>query len=167
MSQDAQRIGEAHEQRWLVLVFWLAVVAAVGAVGSWVTLPQIPGWYAGLVKPWFTPPNAVFGPAWTTLYLMMAVAVWLIAKTQPTSARTLAVGLFTAQLAFNAIWSPAFFGLQAPRLGLAVIVALLISLAATIAVFWRISRPAALLLVPYLAWVCYATALNGAIVALN
>ena len=167
MSQDHQWNADVRAQRWLVLAFWIAVVAVVGAVGSWVTLPKIPGWYAGLVKPWFTPPNAVFGPAWTTLYLMMAVAVWLVAKTPPTSVRTLAVGLFTAQLAFNAIWSPVFFGLQAPRLGLAVIVALLVSLAATIAIFWRIDRRAAFLLVPYLAWVCYATALNGAIVALN
>ena len=167
MSQDVQPVGEAHEQRWPMLVFWLAVVAAVGAVGSWVTLPQIPGWYAGLAKPWFTPPNAVFGPAWTTLYLMMAVAVWLVGRMPPSSARTAAIALFVVQLACNAIWSPAFFGLQAPRLGLAVIAVLLASLAATIAVFWRISRPAALLLVPYLAWVCYATALNGAIVALN
>jgi len=167
MSQDVQPVGEAHEQRWPMLVFWLAVVAAVGAVGSWVTLPQIPGWYAGLAKPWFTPPNAVFGPAWTILYLMMAVAVWLVARMPPSSARTTAIVLFVVQLTCNAIWSPAFFGLQSPRLGLAVIAVLLISLAATIAVFWRISRPAALLLVPYLAWVCYATALNGAIVALN
>jgi len=167
MSQGAQRIDETREQRWLVLVFWLAVVAVVGAVGSWVTLPQIPGWYSGLAKPWFTPPNAVFGPAWTILYLMMAVAVWLVARMPPSSARTTAIVLFVVQLTCNAIWSPAFFGLQSPRLGLAVIAVLLISLAATIAVFWRISRPAALLLVPYLAWVCYATALNGAIVALN
>lgn len=167
MSQGAQRIGETREPQWLVLVFWLAVVAAIGAVGSWVTLPQIPGWYAGLAKPWFTPPNAVFGPAWTLLYLMMAVAAWLVTRLPPSSNRTVAIAPFTVQLAFNAIWSPVFFGLHAPRFGLAVIVALLVSLAATIAVFWRINRTAALLLVPYLAWVCYATALNGAIVVLN
>jgi benzodiazapine receptor len=167
MSQDVQLVGETREQRWLVLVFWLAVVAAVGAVGSWVTLPQIPGWYTGLAKPWFTPPNAVFGPAWTTLYLMMAVAVWLVARVPSSFARTAAIALFIVQLCCNAIWSPVFFGLHAPKLGLAVIAVLLVSLAATIAVFWRISRLAALLLVPYLAWVCYATALNGAIVALN
>ena len=97
---------------------------------------------------------------------MMAVAVWRVART-PSVIRSAAISLFTLQFAFNAMWSPAFFGLEAPRLGLAVIVALLISLAATIAVFWRIDRLAALLLVPYLVWVCYATALNGAIVALN
>ena len=150
-----------------MLAFWLAVVAAVGFAGSWVTLPKIPGWYAGLAKPSFTPPNAVFGPVWSILYVMMAVAAWRIATTRPSPARTLAVALFAIQLALNAVWSPAFFGLEAPGLGLAVIVALLVALVATLAAFWRMDCWAGLLLVPYLGWVCYATALNGAIVALN
>jgi tryptophan-rich sensory protein len=77
------------------------------------------------------------------------------------------VALFAVQLAFNAFWSPVFFGLEAPKLALAIIVALLVSLASTLAAFWRIDRLAALLLAPYLVWVCYAAALNAAIVALN
>ena len=142
------------------------IVAAVALVGSSVTLPKIPTWYASLAKPSFTPPNAVFGPVWTILYVMMAVAVWRVGATaDPT--RTRAMAVFVVQLALNAIWSPVFFGLEAPRLGLAVIIMLLVALTATLAMFWRIDRLAALLLAPYLAWVCYATALNAAIVALN
>jgi tryptophan-rich sensory protein len=165
MSQVIQRLGGGG-RRWLTLALWLAVVAAVALVGSSLTLPKIPTWYAGLAKPSFTPPNAVFGPVWTVLYVMMAVAVWRLgAPVDP--ARKRAVALFAVQLACNAIWSPVFFGLEAPRLGLAVIALLLISLAATLIAFWRIDRLAGLLLAPYLAWVCYAAALNAAIVRLN
>ena len=78
MSQSVERLDVGGGRRWLVLLFWLAVVAAVAFVGSSVTLPKIPTWYAGLAKPSFTPPNAVFGPAWTILYVMMAVAAWRI-----------------------------------------------------------------------------------------
>jgi tryptophan-rich sensory protein len=148
------------------LAFWLAVVAAVALVGSVATLPKIPTWYAGLAKPSFTPPNWVFGPAWTVLYVTMAVAVWRIGRLAD-PARRKAVTLFVVQLVLNAIWSPVFFGLEAPKFGLAVIVALLIVLAATFASFWRIDRLAGMLLAPYFVWVCYATALNDAIVALN
>jgi benzodiazapine receptor len=165
MSQSVERPDVGGGRRWLVLAVWLALVAAVAFVGSSVTLPKIPTWYAGLAKPWFTPPNAVFGPAWTILYVMMAVAAWRIGM--GSAMRTRAVVLFVAQLALNAIWSPVFFGMEAPKLGFAVIVALLIALAATLIAFWRIDRLAGLLLAPYLAWICYATALNAAIVALN
>jgi benzodiazapine receptor len=156
-----------HGQRWLMLAFWLAVVGAVSFAGSWITLPKIPAWYAGLVKPSFTPPNAVFGPVWTVLYVMMAVAAWRVGRAADAAGRSRAVALFIVQLALNALWSPVFFGLEAPRAGLVVIVMLFVALAATLAAFWRIDRPAGLLLAPYLAWVGYATALNAAIVVLN
>ena len=169
MSQDhwASWPVAIQGRRWLTLAFWLAVVAAVGLAGSWVTLPKIPTWYASLAKPSFTPPNALFGPVWSTLYVMMAVAVWRIGGASAAAARPRAIGLFVVQLMLNALWSPVFFGLEAPKLGLAVIVLLLLALALTLAAFWRIDRPAGALLVPYLAWVAYATALNAAIVALN
>ena len=166
MSQGVERLNGRGGRQWFTLAFWLVVVAAVALLGSSVTLPKIPTWYAGLAKPSFTPPNALFGPVWTVLYVMMAVAVWRVGATSD-PARPRAVALFGVQLAFNAIWSPVFFGLEAPKLALAIIVALLVSLAATLAAFWRIDRLAALLLAPYLVWVCYATALNAAIVALN
>lgn len=167
MSQEANRLPSESGSRWGVLLFWLALVAAAGAVGSWVTLPKIPTWYAGLAKPSFTPPNGVFGPVWTVLYVMMAVAAWRVGGVAVAGMRSRAVALFAVQLALNAAWSPVFFGLEAPKAGLVVIAALLLALAATIAAFWRADRLAALLLIPYLAWVCYATALNAAIVVLN
>jgi translocator protein len=153
--------------RWPALLLWLLLVAAVGALGSAVTLPKIPGWYASLAKPWFTPPNAVFGPVWTVLYIAMAVAAWRVGAAADARLRRCATGLFAVQLAFNALWSQAFFGLESPPLGLATIVVLLAVLAATTAAFWRLDRLAGLLLAPYLVWVGYAAALNVAIVALN
>jgi len=167
MSHGVERAHvPAAGPRWLSLVFWLLLVAAVALFGSWTTLPQIATWYATIAKPSFTPPNAVFGPVWTVLYLMMAVAAWRVGPLTDGNRRR-AITLFGIQLAFNAVWSPVFFGLEAPRAGLAIILALLISLSATLVAFWRLDRPAALLLVPYLAWVCYATALNAEIVRLN
>lgn len=154
-------------RRWPRLALWLLVVLAVGAAGSWVTLPKIASWYAGLDKPWFTPPNAVFGPAWTLLYLMMAVAAWRVSLVPASAQKRRALVLFALQLALNGLWSPAFFGLESPRLGLVVILALLVALLATIAAFARLDRPAFLLLVPYVLWVGYATLLNAAIVVLN
>jgi benzodiazapine receptor len=167
MAQGIERGDATGKGRWFLLAFWLAMVGAVALVGSWVTLPKIPTWYAGLAKPSFTPPNALFGPVWTILYMMMAVAVWRVGAAADATARTRAVALFVFQLALNAIWSPVFFGLEAPRLGLAVIVALLVSLAGALTEFWKIDRLAGLLLAPYLFWICYATALNIAIVFLN
>jgi tryptophan-rich sensory protein len=165
MLQDIERPKARDRGSWVSLALWLAIVAAVALLGSSVTLPKIPTWYAGLTKPSFTPPNAVFGPVWTILYILMAVAVWRIGSADPRRRR--AVALFSVQLVLNAIWSPVFFGLEMPRLGLFVIVMLLVILAATVAAFWRLDRLAGMLLVPYLVWVCYATALNTAIVALN
>ncbi len=152
---------------WRVLVLWLALTLAVSLVGSAVTVPKIPVWYDGLAKPSFTPPDWVFGPVWTILYILMAVAVWRIGGRVNSSARHLATLLFCIQLALNAIWSPVFFGLEAPLAGLYVIVALDILVGATLIAFWRLDRLAGIMFVPYLAWVCYATALNAAIVMRN
>ncbi|SCW89817.1 TspO/MBR family protein [Ancylobacter rudongensis] len=150
------------------LVLAVGLCLGVGALGSLVTTPQIPTWYAGLVKPSWTPPPAAFPIAWTTLYVLMAVALWRLWQLHaPSPARRLAIGLWLAQLALNAIWSPVFFGLEAPGAALVVVVALWLAIAATIWACLRIDRIAAWLLVPYLAWVSYATTLNAAIVVLN
>ena len=167
MSQTIGRSSEPVGRYWFGLVVWIVVVAAVAAVGSTATLPKIPTWYASLAKPSFTPPNALFGPVWTVLYIMMALAAWRVGSHRKPAERSRARIWFALQLAFNAAWSPVFFGLEAPKAGLAIIVALVLSLVVTLAAFWRIDRVAGLLLVPYLAWTCYATALNAAIVALN
>lgn len=137
-----------------------------GGAASGLATP--PGdWYASLAKPGWTPPPWVFGPAWTVLYLLMAVVGWILwrGRAQPEARRALAC--FAVQLALNFAWTPAFFGLRSPGLALVIIVALLAAIAAAIVASWRASRAAAWLLVPYLAWVGFATALNAAIWRLN
>jgi tryptophan-rich sensory protein len=130
----------------------------------------MPGdWYASLAKPDWTPPTWVFGPAWTILYAMMALAAWRLWRrrhTRPRESRR-ALALFAVQLALNLAWTPVFFGMQRPDLALAVILLLWAAIAATIVAAWRACRTAAALLVPYLAWVTFATALNMAIWRLN
>lgn len=153
--------------KWLVLAGFLLLTLAVAWLGSLFTRPAIPGWYAEIDRPWFTPPAWVFGPVWTILYILMAIAAWRVWLTPASTARRSALRWFFAQLALNALWSPVFFALQAPLLGLGVIVLLLAGLAVTVVRFFAVDRPAGWMLVPYLAWVAYATLLNGAIVALN
>jgi tryptophan-rich sensory protein len=143
---------------WLVLVF---VAAAVGR-----SFP--PGaWYAGLAKPAWTPPNWLFAPVWTLLYLLMGLAAWLVWERRGTSGGRWALGLFLVQLGLNALWSWVFFGLHRPGLAFVEIVLLWLALAATIGAFRRVRPLAAGLLVPYLLWVTFAAALNFALWRLN
>ncbi|ESQ79436.1 TspO/MBR family protein [Asticcacaulis sp. YBE204] len=146
----------------------LGLVAAAGGIGSAATLPNIPDWYAGLSKPAFTPPNYVFGPAWTVLYVLMALAFFRV-LTRPARApfRISAVAWFVGQVVLNALWSVAFFGFRSPLVGLFVIAALIVGIVGTATAFWRIDRPAALLLIPYLLWVFFASALNLGVCLLN
>ncbi|MFG1379396.1 TspO/MBR family protein [Xanthobacter autotrophicus] len=152
----------------LRLLACLALVGVVAAMGGAVTAPAIPGWYQGLHKPAWTPPNAAFPIAWTILYILMALSLWrLWDKVAPSPARRTAIGLFLGQLALNAVWSPIFFGLHAPVAGLAIILALIVVLVLALRAAFPLDRAAGWLLVPYLAWVCYASTLNAAIVLLN
>lgn len=151
--------------RFLVAVL---PVVAVAVSASLVTQPNIPTWYAGLAKPSFTPPNWAFPVAWTILYAMMAYALWrILSLPENRPSRRAAIIAFFVQLTLNGTWSFAFFGSKSPVAGLVVIVALIAAILATIRTFWRLDRTAALLLVPYLAWVAYATLLNGTIWRLN
>ena len=133
----------------------------VGILGTPFTLAAIPTWYASLNKPFFAPPNWVFGPAWTLLYFLMGVAFYLIWRQgwQQQKVRT-AGWFFLAQLGLNFLWSPVFFGLRSPLLGLVVIVALWGTIVLTMRKFYPLSRLAFYLLVPYLLWVSFATVLN-------
>ncbi len=151
------------QRPWLVLAGFVALCEAAGLVGTVFTLQAIPEWYALLNKPAFSPPNWVFGPVWTLLYFMMGTAAWLVWQRQGTAA----LKVFWLQLALNALWTPLFFGLQNPLAGLVCIALMWLAIVWTIVGFWRVSRPAALLLLPYLAWVSFATALNYAIWTLN
>jgi len=150
------------------LVGAVAICLLAGFIGSLVTAPAIPGWYAGLIKPALIPPSWVFAPVWTTLYILMGISLFLVIQTGTNSheVRT-ALALFSVQLLLNVGWSFAFFGNQSPFSGFIVIVALWIVLLATVICFLRISRTAGLLLVPTLAWVSFASYLNYAIMVLN
>jgi tryptophan-rich sensory protein len=150
--------------------FMLAVlpIVAVAVAGSLVTNPNIPGWYAGLKKPGFTPPNWAFPVAWTLLYALMAYALWrILSLPKNLPGRAAAITAFFVQLALNSLWSFVFFGAHSPMGGLVVIVALIVAILVTMRAFWLLDRVAALVLVPYLAWVAFATALNGAVWQLN
>lgn len=157
----------------LALVLFLLISFAVAAFGSLTTISAVDGWYADAAKVAWTPPNWLFGPVWTALYTMMAVAAWLVWRRRFFDYVTPALTLYVAQLFLNAVWTPLFFGGysviggSALWVALAVIVLLDICVAGTIAVFWPTSRAAALLLVPYLAWILYATTLNWGIAVLN
>jgi tryptophan-rich sensory protein len=133
-----------------------------------VTYPEIPTWYASLTKPWWTPPNCIFPLVWSVLYAMMGVSLWLLwDRSADTPRRRTVITLFFVQLVLNAAWSPVFFGLHHARAALVIIVLLAAAIAATILAAWHTQRMAAWLLVPYLAWVVYATTLNAGIVASN
>ena len=150
---------------WLALVVAVLICFGAAALGSWATVRGLRGWYPALRKPSWNPPGAVFGPVWTILYLAMAVAVWLVWRSGGDV--TVAVGLFALQLALNVAWSVVFFGMRNPRGALVVIVALWLAIAATLIVFASIDPLAGALFVPYLAWVTFASVLNGAIARLN
>jgi benzodiazapine receptor len=142
-------------------------VAAASIIGQIATSPNLAPWYAGLVKPSFNPPNWVFAPAWTTLYVLMAFAVWRVLRLQPSPLRRVALALFFLQLALNAAWSWMFFAAHSPLLGLINIIPQLMVILSTAVVFHRLDRLAAYCLVPLLAWVGFASALNFALWRLN
>lgn len=153
---------------WLKLLASVAACQLAGFFGSIFTRQAIPSWYVQLQKPSFTPPNWLFGPMWISLYLLMAVAAYLVwQKGLASKGVREALAMFLVQLLLNAFWSLAFFGWRSPLAGVVVIVLLWLAIAATIFLFWRISRPAAWLLLPYILWVSLATALNISIHLLN
>ena len=151
--------------QWIVLAALLLLCLAVGSGAGWATSQSVSDWYPTLVKPSWNPPNWLFGPVWTILYIMMAVAVWLVWKTPRNT--TSAMILFFSQLALNFAWSFLFFGARSPWLGLVGIAFLWLAVAATAFAFFQASRAAGLLMVPYLAWVSFAGLLNLAIWRLN
>lgn len=146
------------------LIGWLALCYGVAAFGAQFSAR---GFYQSLNQPAWAPPGWVFGPVWTALYTMMAIAAWLVWREGGFRGAPLALGLFLVQLAFNGAWSWIFFGMGELAWGFADIVALWVSLLATTVVFWRRDRLAGALMIPYLAWVTFAAALNFAIWRMN
>lgn len=149
------------------LVLLIAICLGIGALGGAVTASSVTTWYPTLAKPSFNPPSWVFGPVWTALYILMAVAAWRIWRAADRDTARGPLTVFALQLALNLGWSVAFFGLQKIGLAVGVIVALDLAVLSTAVLFRRIDAAAALLLVPYLAWIAFATALNIAIWRLN
>ena len=145
------------------------VSLAAGAIGSLaVTDPGFSTWYASIEKPGFTPPSWVFGPVWTILYLLMGVAAFLVwQKGVGFRLVRTALAWFLVQLVLNASWSPVFFGLHRIGLALVIVVLLWVAIVITMYRFFRVSRPAGMLLIPYLLWVSFATVLNASIWHLN
>jgi tryptophan-rich sensory protein len=145
----------------------LGAVVAASLLAQLATFPNLAPWYAGLVKPSFNPPNWIFGPVWTGLYGLMAYAAYRILKLAPSPAQRVAIVLFYAQLALNAAWSWMFFAARSPALGQANVVPQLFLVVATAIAFIRLDRIAGICLLPLIAWVTFATALNAAIWRLN
>lgn len=149
-------------RRLLILAAFVVVVLGGGLLMGASNLPG--PWYEALRKPWFNPPNWLFGPAWTTLYILIAIAGWRTYERKP---RGNAMQLWWAQMVLNFAWSPAFFTMHSIGLALVVVAAMLLAILGFIALTWNRDRPSALLFVPYAAWVSFATALNAAIWWLN
>jgi tryptophan-rich sensory protein len=139
----------------------------VAAIGGLVTAGSVDGWYPTLTKPSFNPPDWVFGPVWTVLYIAMGMSGWLVWKRAGFAGARWTIGLFLVQLALNLIWTVLFFGLHAPGLAFVEIFILLAAIAGTMRAFAAVDRRAGWLLAPYLAWVAFASLLNGAIWWLN
>lgn len=153
-------------KKTLVYAGSILVSFAAGAVGSLATIPNIPSWYAGLDKPPLLPPNEVFGPVWSLLYLLMGVALALVILSKASNKKS-AYAWFGVQLALNALWSIVFFGLHLPWIGAIIILALITSVIVTILKFRRFVPATTWLLVPYLAWLCFATYLNVGVAIMN
>ena len=147
---------------YLTLAFFVVLVLGGGTLIGVTTQPG--GWYAGLIKPSFNPPNWVFAPVWTLLYLLIAIAGW---RTWQRDSRTAAMTAWFIQLGLNFIWSPVFFGAHRIGLALAIIVALLAAIFSFIATAWSRDPVAPWLFMPYAIWVAFATVLNAAIWHLN
>lgn len=154
--------------RWLRLIALMMVCLGVGALGAIFTAPNIEPWYQSLAKPAWNPPDWVFGPVWTTLYLMMAIAAWLVLERGLVRSEVKrALAWFVAQLILNAAWAPVFFGLRSPVGGMIIIIPLFVAIAGTASEFFRVNRWAGVLMIPYLAWSGFALFLNAAIARLN
>ena len=154
-------------QRWLVLLGCIGLTLVAGALGSTATSSSVGSWYQEIAKPTWNPPRWIFGPVWTALYLMMAVAAWRVWRHTEHPVRRRALTLFFVQLALNTLWSFLFFGLRSPGLAFVEIVVLWLAITATGVQFWRIDRVAGVLWLPYWAWVSFASALNATIWWLN
>jgi len=148
------------KQKIVPLIFFLAITFLAAFIGNFFTMPNIQTWYATLNKPSFSPPNWLFGPVWTILFILMAIAAFLVFQTKDNSKRKTALTFYFIQLVFNSFWSILFFGLHSPKFAFFEIIILWILILITLIKFLKIKKIAGLLLVPYLLWVSFASILN-------
>jgi tryptophan-rich sensory protein len=158
---------KARKFNVLTAVGFVLAAELAGNIGSLATFSQIETWYATLEKPFFNPPNWIFGPVWTILYAFMGIAFYQIWRSGQSQQRRKAIALFALQFILNILWSFIFFGFEQPGLAFVAIIVLWITIVATIRAFYPISKSAAWLLFPYILWVSFATVLNFAIWFLN
>jgi benzodiazapine receptor len=163
--QQTSALGSVRQG--VFLTGFIVLCLAAGGVGAFLTAPAVSTWYRLITKPSWTPPDWVFGPVWTTLYIMMGCAGWLIWRSEDSPRRRPALLIWALQLALNFLWSPLFFGFHAVGLALIDIYLLWLLIGRFLVTVWTLSRPAAFLFMPYWAWVTYATALNLGIWILN
>ena len=163
---------------YFTLILSISIPLLVGFLGSLFTTPKINTWYAGLSKPPFNPPNWIFGPVWTLLFILMGISLYLIWSFEFSSknaqkrlkfhlTKKIALSIYFIQIVFNVLWSVFFFGFESPLLGGVVIVFLLGLIGTNIFYFFKLRPLAAYLLIPYILWVGFATILNFSILALN
>ena len=161
-------LGEwVNHKRWVPLGLFLVLAFAAAGIGALAATTGIEGWYATLQKPAWNPPRALFGPVWSVLYVLMAVATWQAWNTGDARRARRTVSLYSAQLTLNALWSVLFFGLHRPGMAFVEILILWAVLLVIFVRYWRIKRTAAFLWAPYLFWVSFAAVLNGAIWSMN
>ncbi len=157
------------KSKTLKLIVSILICQAAGFLGSIFTTPKIATWYQGVAKPSFNPPNYLFGPVWILLFILMGVSLYIIwtSKFKDKTYKKEVITIFFIQLVLNIIWSILFFGLESPMLAFFEIIILWISILATIIGFYKISRIASLILIPYILWVSFASVLNFFIWKLN
>ncbi len=151
----------------VIFVGFIFLCQLAGVIGSIFTTPAISGWYAGIQKPAFSPPNWIFAPVWITLFVLMGISISLIWLSEKNKVRKKAISVFFIQLFLNTLWSIIFFGLKNPFLAFIEISVLWFAILYTIILFKKIKKPAAIILIPYILWVSFATVLNLVIVTLN
>lgn len=155
-----------NKNKPLNLVGYILLIEIIGAIGTIATNPAIPTWYAGLNKPFFNPPNWLFGPVWTLLFALLGINLYLLKRSDKSKAKE-AVKIFWYQMVLNVTWSFMFFGLKNPFLGLINIVFLLYFILRLYKSSLKVSKTTAYLILPYIAWVSFATILNFSILLLN
>lgn len=167
IKKTSKKQDRSNLPNWAKLLISLIVPFLAGFIGSSVTITGINSWYMNIAKPSFNPPNWIFGPVWTVLYIMMGFALYFLWTAKTSENRKKAITFFTIQIFLNSLWSILFFALEAPLLAFIEIIILWVFILLTIFYSWKVSRKAAYLLIPYILWVSFAAVLNFAIFLLN